>query len=148
MKAQNTVSDQEDYSVVKFGACYMLRGKLGRYLTAAPEEVATATATGSTNALNTTTGSIATVGASMAGPLSSAQQGGSGTNNSNARIFNLGVDGQGVGDPLDCICFTNIDNKYGKSTPSKSSFDYYHGMFVLLMLYLLVGTTWGRSSME
>jgi len=64
----------------------MMRGKLGKYLTASVEEVA----------------SSASVSASRVG-VSSA--------NTLSKVFNLSVDGQGVGDPMDCICFTNIDNK-------------------------------------
>lgn len=80
-KGTQSTNDVEDYPVIKFGTRYMLRGKLGKYLTASPEEVVL---TGPNAAKSTA-------------PLS--------------KVYNLNVDGQGVGDPMDCLCFTNIDNK-------------------------------------
>jgi hypothetical protein len=81
-----TNADVEDYGVIRFGQRYMLRGKLGKYLTAAPEEVV----------VNVDASKATTTGHTV--PTS--------------RTFPLAVEGQGVGDPLDCICFTNIENKY------------------------------------
>ena len=80
-RGTQSTNDTEDYTVIKFGTRYMLRGKLGKYLTAAPEEVVL---TGPNAARSTAPPS---------------------------KVYNLEVDGQGVGDPMDCLCFTNIDNK-------------------------------------
>lgn len=76
----------------------MLRGKLGKYLTASPEEVIVS---GAPAAGNKTM-------ASSQHPMS--------------KVYYLGVEGQGVGDPFDCISFFNIDNKYAKASPF--NFDY------------------------
>ncbi len=89
-KGHQSTNDIEDFTVIKFGARCMLRGKLGKYLTASVEEIASNANASSSNNLK------------MA--ASTAQH--------PSRVFNLGVEGQGVGDPMDCICFTNIDNKY------------------------------------
>jgi hypothetical protein len=65
----------------------MLRGKLGRYLTAIPEDC------------------IALP------PLSSPAATTATTPTAVSRVYPLGVMGQGVGSSLDCITFVNIENK-------------------------------------
>lgn len=87
---QSSTNDTEDFTVIKFGTRCMLRGKLGKYLTATAEEVASSGTSGST-------GSRVGAASLQQGPMS--------------RVFSLGVEGQGVGESLDCVCFTNIDNK-------------------------------------
>lgn len=87
-KGTTSTNDTEDYTVIKFGTRYMLRGKLGKYLTASAEDVVL---TGPNAARSTA-------------PVS--------------KVYNLNVDGQGVGDPMDCLCFMNIDSKYDMKTPT------------------------------
>jgi hypothetical protein len=77
--------DIEDYGVIKFSMHYMLRGKLGRYLTAALDESKT--------------------------PHAHAKLASSGVSSVLSKVYSLSVDGQGVGDPLDSLCFVNIDDK-------------------------------------
>ncbi len=79
--------DSLDYTVIKFGADYVLRGKLGRYLAAVQ-----------------TTAPVASVGAKSPAPQS----------------YSLEVSGQGIGEPLDCLNFVNIENK-SDSLPFNSS---------------------------
>jgi hypothetical protein len=86
-KIQRFTGDREDYGVVRFGQRYTLRGKLGKYITAVPEQVVV----------------------SAADP--ERPGGHSGQANHISKLFHLGLEGQGVGDPMDCFCLTNIDNK-------------------------------------
>lgn len=64
----------------------MLRGKLGRYLTAIPEDCIALPPLSSPAAATTATTAV-------------------------SRVYPLGVMGQGVGSSLDCITFVNIENK-------------------------------------
>jgi hypothetical protein len=68
----------------------MLRGKLGRYLTAIPEDCIALPPLSSPTASTTSTTTTATAA---------------------SRVYPLGVMGQGVGSSLDCITFVNIENK-------------------------------------
>ena len=82
------VVDEIDFGVLRYGRSYMLRGKLGRYLTAIPEDSSIAP-------LSSSTATAATTATAAAA----------------SRVYPLGVMGQGVGSSLDCIAFVNIENK-------------------------------------
>lgn len=73
--------DTLDHTVLKFGADYVLRGKLGKYLSAVP---------------------IVQEGVA-AGPV--------GIGGRNLVPHTLQISGQGIGEPIDCLNFMSIDKK-------------------------------------
>jgi hypothetical protein len=87
--ANNVEKDSLDYSVVRFGADYVLRGKLGRYLAAVPTTVA-----------------VEPIGISTHPTKTNASLG----------ISSLEISGQGIGEPIDCLNFINADKKYVQRT--------------------------------
>lgn len=87
--------DVMDFGVLRFGRSYMLRGKLGRYLTAVPED--------SYNSIAIIPPAMSSPAATKAASAASAAAG--------SRVYPLGVMGQGVGSSFDCITFVNIENK-------------------------------------
>lgn len=91
------VVDVMDFGVLRFGRSYMLRGKLGRYLTAVPED--------SYNSIAIIPPSLSSPAATKATAASAA------TTVAGSRVYPLGVMGQGVGSSFDCITFVNIENK-------------------------------------
>eukprot|EP01038_Epipyxis_sp_PR26KG_P006038 gene6038-8313_t len=76
-------TDQEDFTCIKFGSDYVLRGKLGRYLCANIIESASD---------DTVTG----INSSRLPP---------------SATFSLGAEGQGIGEALDCLNFVNVDKR-------------------------------------
>lgn len=80
--------DEMDLTVVRFNKNYALRGKSGRYLTA------NSTQDTANSAANTPRGAL---------PRSIFQQ--------NPITYTLGVNGQGIGEDLDCLNFVNLDSR-------------------------------------
>eukprot|EP01041_Mallomonas_annulata_P006290 gene6290-12734_t len=91
--------DEEDFSVIRFGTNCCLRGRKGRYLTAVPTIATPLPSNTNANATGQPTKSSST---------------------SASPTFVLGVEGQGVGDLLDCLTFVNTDNKYGATVAIKA----------------------------
>lgn len=77
-----------DYTVIKFGADYVLRGKLGRYLAARGVTVAAPTAPN------------ASTNPQLAKKPPAAQT-----------TYNLEINGQGIGESVDCLNFVSLNNK-------------------------------------
>ena len=84
----NKENDALDYTVIKFGADYVLRGKLGRYLAARGVTVAVP------NAIN----APANAHLNKKGPVTQT-------------LYNLEINGQGIGEAVDCLNFVSLTNK-------------------------------------
>jgi hypothetical protein len=92
-------ADEWDFTVLKFGSECSLRGRLGKYLTAMPVNQTQLTQLGSGNLASTSPSQTSRVNALKA----SQGQG---------LIYLLGVEGQGIGEQLDCFTFVNVENRY------------------------------------
>lgn len=79
--SSSSEKDTLDHTVLKFGADYVLRGKLGKYLSAVP---------------------IAQEGSAT---------GSVGIGGRNLVPHTLQISGQGIGEPIDCLNFMSIDKK-------------------------------------
>lgn len=87
-------ADSLDYTVIRFNKDYSVRGRVGTYLTTNIEEVAVENQNGANNSLIPQGGAI------------------KGTNQKHiSKTYLLGVNGQGIGEDIDCLQFVSIDNK-------------------------------------
>lgn len=80
------IDDEIDHTVVKCGSEVSLRSKVGLYLQAVASSVSNPIVSADT-------------------PVISA------TSKSPIVVYSLGVSGQGIGEPLDCLVFNNLDTK-------------------------------------
>ena len=113
---QSQLTDEPDFTVVRFGAECLLRGNIGRYMTAHP--VDTSNSSNAANKLNTSTNQLTSSNARglSANPLetsglTSLTQSNANIAPSSGIVYSLGVKGMGVSDPLDCITFVNVDQR-------------------------------------
>lgn len=104
LPAQAQLTDKADFTVIKFGTECLLRGNIGRYMTATPVYSDPQAAAAAANSLNLST-SNATVISSKAITSTATGVGQSGV------TYSLGVKGLGVSDPLDCITFLNVEHR-------------------------------------
>lgn len=77
-----------DYTVIRYSTNYAARGRNGRYLNAYTED----------SVLNPETNPTATA---VNGPKPSSK--------AQNKLYLLGIDGQGIGEPIDCIQFVNLE---------------------------------------
>ena len=109
--------DEWELIVIKFGSEISLRGKLGKYLTANLSSVTSTVLTTTTDTATTTSSSSSSslsfkhTNLSRAlPPVPSGPKNGLPLTTTNSS-FVLGIDGQGIGDPLDCFVFVNAENR-------------------------------------
>ena len=93
--AEESSGAYDNVSVVRFCKEFSLRGKHGLYLTAVSNSSSSSAPPSLPISSASVTGSIRETGSAAA-----AQQ------------YLLGAEGQGIGDPLDCLQFININQKY------------------------------------
>lgn len=93
-------ADSLDYTVIRFNKDYSIRGRLGTYLTTSIEEVAAENqAPAGNNSLL------------PAGNPSTALTAKGSQKQHSSKTYLLGVNGQGIGEDIDCLQFVSIDNK-------------------------------------
>ena len=97
--AEEASGAYDNVSVVRFCKEFSLRGKHGLYLTAVP------------NINNSSALQYPSFTSVAASATSSVRETGSGPGVAATQQYLLGAEGQGIGDPLDCLQFININQK-------------------------------------
>lgn len=122
-KSQRSHGDEWEYTVLKFGSEISLRGRLGKYLTAVPMLQQTAISGAGAQLYSNHSSSRERSNSNMSeSGHSTAANGVTGTATAtpapsaiiqaqlaHTQTFILGVEGQGIGEPLDCFVFVNAD---------------------------------------
>ena len=95
----NSKSDYDQVTKIKFGTSISIRHGQGRYMSVISSSSESKPNISTTSALSSAT-----------------LQSNTKKNDSSNLTYNLGVDGQGIGEEVDCLCFVNSDNREDTST--------------------------------
>ena len=111
-KNNNALVDTYDATVLHCNAEISLRTKLGKYMSAVP----TSSQDGSSSSSNSSHALGYGNNASQTGTVGQSNPNYPNRSATNSAPYMLGMEGQGVGDPLDCLTFVPIDSNLGISS--------------------------------
>ena len=137
VQKQSQYADEWEYTVLNFGSEVSLRGRLGKYLTAVPtianssmnhQQSGSSATRSHQQLLDSNTGSArASFSLGDTTGTVNMMSGTSQYTHQQTQSFSLGVEGQGVGELLDCFVFVNAENredissiKYGMTVALKA----------------------------